>query len=485
MVSSKWRPIARGVLLIAASALAATAQAVPSFARQTGQNCVACHAGGNFPELTPYGRMFKLTGYTIGERTLPLAVMGVVSMNKTRNTSDPYGDKAADFPKDGDVIFQTGSLFIAGKIADNLGAFAQITYNNYDTLDDNGWHGHSGADNMDFRYADRFISSDRDLIVGVSLNNNPQVQDVWNSVAAWGYNTVPGSSGPPVTPLIAGGLAQSVAGIGGYAQLAKDHQSLYGEVSVYGNADGFFRFMSAGHSVDRGDLVKVKAGNPYFRIAYSREWGASNAMVGVYGMQARVFPDSANATGETTRYRDLGIDAQYQYLLDPHTFTAQASYTRERIDYASSVAGQTPEFVDAQGNPLPDTNPSDTLNAFRLKATYVYRAQYGGSVSFFNVTGSTNTLNQTSGYDPTTLTIAPPSSADASVTSTPVSGNLSGSPGSRGWTGELFWMPWQYVRLGVQYTYFNRFNGASSNYDGFGRNASDNNTVFLYAWGAY
>ena len=42
------------------------AHSIPLFARQTGQNCMACHAGGQFPELTPYGRMFKLTGYTIG-----------------------------------------------------------------------------------------------------------------------------------------------------------------------------------------------------------------------------------------------------------------------------------------------------------------------------------------------------------------------------------------------------------------------------------
>ena len=32
-------------------ALPETAQAVPAFNRQTGQNCVACHAGGQFPEL--------------------------------------------------------------------------------------------------------------------------------------------------------------------------------------------------------------------------------------------------------------------------------------------------------------------------------------------------------------------------------------------------------------------------------------------------
>jgi hypothetical protein len=41
------------------------------------------------------------------------------------------------------------------------------------------------------------------------------------------------------------------------------------------------------------------------------------------------------------------------------------------------------------------------------------------------------------------------------------------------------------VRVGAQYWAYNRFNGASSNYDGFGRNARDNNTLFVYVWGAY
>lgn len=66
-------------LLMDGLALPPPAYALPAFARQTGQNCVACHAGGQFPELTPYGRMFKITGYTIGARTLPLAIMGVAS----------------------------------------------------------------------------------------------------------------------------------------------------------------------------------------------------------------------------------------------------------------------------------------------------------------------------------------------------------------------------------------------------------------------
>ena len=67
------------LVLIALQGLSLSAHALPLFARQTGQNCVACHAGGQFPELTPYGRLFKMTGYTIGERTVPLSAMAVVS----------------------------------------------------------------------------------------------------------------------------------------------------------------------------------------------------------------------------------------------------------------------------------------------------------------------------------------------------------------------------------------------------------------------
>ena len=89
------------------------AQALPSFALQTGQNCVACHAGGQFLELTPYGRMFKLTGYTIGERTMPFSVMGVAGVS---NVADRAKSDApdADFQKNFAPILASSSLFIAG-----------------------------------------------------------------------------------------------------------------------------------------------------------------------------------------------------------------------------------------------------------------------------------------------------------------------------------------------------------------------------------
>src|SRR4249919_533121 len=72
--------------LLALPLLPGKAHAIPAFNRQTGQNCVACHAGGQFPELTPYGRIFKLTGYTIGERAMPISGMAVATSSSVANT---------------------------------------------------------------------------------------------------------------------------------------------------------------------------------------------------------------------------------------------------------------------------------------------------------------------------------------------------------------------------------------------------------------
>jgi hypothetical protein len=38
------------------------------------------------------------------------------------------------------------------------------------------------------------------------------------------------------------------------------------------------------------------------------------------------------------------------------------------------------------------------------------------------------------------------------------------------------------LKLGVQYTVYTQFNGGTSNYDGFGRAASDNNALYVFAW---
>ena len=454
------------------------AQALPVFARQTGQNCVACHAGGQFPELTPYGRMFKVTGYTIGSRTVPFSIMGLGSFAKIADTSKSTNPDA-DFPKDGKVVFATGSLFIAGKVSDNIGAFTQITYDNYATQDENGgFHGHSQADNMDFRYADHLVDGSRDFVYGVSLNNNPSVTDPWNTAAAWmQYVPVPSPASyqfiDGATPYPGFGSGGNIAGLNAYLFWNK---TIYAEVGAYRSANGAFSFMSQG--IDSASKTYLSGTNPYWRLAYSREWGAHNLMVGTSGMVAHVY-DAGSDTSDPnnlSRIRNTGVDAQYQYILDPHVVTAQLAYMRQVQDYSvNTLAGGAPFFL-ADGVTQVDPNPSDTINVFRAKVSYVYQAKYGGSLAFFNSSGTTNSLNQSSGYDATGQ-IASSASLGA--------GNLAGNPGTRGSTFELFWTPIQYMRLGAQYTAYSKYNGASTNYDGLGRNASDNNSLFIYLWAAY
>jgi hypothetical protein len=430
-----WRGTGIWLAALVLLALSLDAQAIPLFNRQTGQNCVACHAGGQFPELTPYGRLFKLTGYTIGERTVPVSAMAVLSYSKVADTSKS-ADPSADFQKNGSLIFPTASLFLGGKVSGNVGAFAQITYDRYAVQGDDGsFHGHSNADNIDVRYADRFIDAGRDLIVGLSLNNNPSLADPWNSVAAWmQYVPVPSPTSSqfidgnaPYPGFAAGG---NLAGITGYAYW---NQTVYAELGGYRTAKGLFRFMSAG--LADADVTKLKGLNPYWRLAVNRDWGPHSLMVGTSGMVARAYDDPLSTADPATTHhdRDLGLDAQYQYLLDPHSVTAQFAYTRNRHRYADAS---------------PEAGTSDTTNVLRTKLTYVYRAMYGGSAGTFSMTGSTNTS-------------------------------------TRGWTGEAFWTPLQNVRIGAQYTGYMRFDGAATNYDGLGRNARDNNTLFLYVWGAY
>ena len=470
------------------------AHALPAFARQTGQNCVSCHAGGQFPELTPYGRIFKLTAYTIGERTIPISVMGVASAAKVSDTSKSDAP-STDFHKNASPVFATASIFVAGKLTNNIGVFSQTTYDNYayQSVGADGqpgeFRGHSKADNMDFRYADRFIDGNTDLIFGLSVNNNPSISDVWNSAAAWmQYVPVPSLSSHQfidgTAPYPGFGAGGNIAGMTAYVYW---NRMLYAEVGAYRTANQAFSFMSAG--INDANTTKLRgSNNPYWRLALSREWGPHNVMIGTSGMVAHVFDGGSDVSdsGNLGRFKNLGLDAQYQYLLDPHSVTAQLGYMKQKQFYsANTLAAAAPPYFSADGvTPVAAVNSSDTTNTLRAKVSYIYQAKYGASLSIFNKTGTTNTLNQTSGFDSNgQITSTDPEGTG--ITSTRVNGNLSGNPATRGWTGEAFWTPVQYIRVGAQFTAYGKYNGARDNYDGLGRNARDNNTLFLYLWAAY
>ena len=453
--------------------LISPAEAVPSYARQTGQECIACHV--SFPELTPYGRYFKLTGYTIGKVAIssegmnyvPLAVMAQASVTNTRNNhaTDPEtGNTVSVNQRNNSFVFCCASVFLASKVNDYIGGFIQWTYSHLATTADGTLGGHSGIDNADLRVVGKYSdvgAAEPDLIYGATLHNNPTVQDVWNSTPAFGfpYTTSPLASTPAAATLIDGGLAQQVAGLGGYLFWKK---SLYGEVSFYRTADGAFSILRQGQDIHTdGGVAALKGYNPYWRFAYSQDWGPNSIMVGTYGMVADRYPSNFDTSTPTDRFRDIAIDAQYQYITDPHTFTAQVTYIDEKQSYNASFPVTTETGAGIGAGPTP-ANPTDKLHTFKAKATYYRDRKYGGTLAYFSTTGS----------------------ADSGLYGMDPNGNAM-KPDSRGYIVELDYLPIQNIRLMLQYTAYNKFNGASINYDGNGRNARDNNTAFFNVWVAF
>ncbi len=435
------------VVAVLAAAAPVSVLAVPSFARQTGVDCSGCHTV--FLELAPLGRYFKVNGYTMTNVTQgqtaalkenyypPVSAMMLVSMTETAG-------KQPD-TQNGNILFPDAlSLFYAGRISDKLGAYAQVTYTEPSD--------HFTMDNADIRFAD--ITSN--LVYGITFNNNPTVQDLWNSTPAWGYPFVSSSvaPSPAAAALVDGTLAQQVAGLGAYGYW---NDLLYAEVTLYrssqvgGNQPPSSPTPGANGSADRRIIDGVAT---YWRLAAEKSWENSSLEVGTYGLYASVFPGgtatpAAPLSGSTDKFTDYAFDAQYQYISDPHIITVHSTWIHEKQAWNASF----PLGLAA--------NSSDTLETFKLNCIYYFKRTIGGTLGYFNMSGT-----------PDQALYAPGS----------VSGSATGSPDSSGLVVELDYLPWLNTKLIAQYTIYDKFNGARSNYDGAGRRASDNNTLFVAAW---
>ncbi|MFI4920684.1 MAG: cytochrome C, partial [Gammaproteobacteria bacterium] len=371
------------LLAIFAAALlaSASARAVPSFARQTGLACNACHTIA--PQLNAFGRFFKLHGYVLGPDKLsggttqlsidkfpPLSAMVIVSDSRTSKTQ-PDSAVAGAGAQNGSVAFpQQLSVFYAGAIAEHTGAFVQITYEQ--PAD------HFSIDNTDIRYARDVNWDDHSLVWGMTLNNNPTVQDVWNSTPAWGFPFIGSGAapGPAAAPLLAGALAQNVAGIGAYGWL---DNSWYAEFSFYRSSQPG---LSQPYDSTATSVVQNVA--PYARFAWEHPWagdaGQNDLEVGVIGMTVRQYPGAGHPlSGPTDQYRDAGMDAQYQYVTATDSFAAHAEYIHEQQDLnASSRFGIS--------------GPSDDLNYMTLNASYYWDGAYGPTLGYFSTKGSTDPI---------------------------------------------------------------------------------------------
>jgi hypothetical protein len=461
------RAIAIANLLLSALFLAPQARAVPSFARQTGLACEACHTV--FPELTHFGRMFKANGYTLDNlkqvqdidtrkqqmlslSTLPpLAAMIQVSQTWL-NQSLPDGTGLPARSQSSTVGFpQQLSLFYAGKVAPHLGAMIQITYaNDSGTL---------AIDNTDLRYANLLmLPDDHGLIYGISANNNPTVGDLWNSTPAWGfpYASTNAGVGPLAAAQIDGTLAQDVAGLSVYAMW---NEALYGELGVYHSAkQGYTNpITGAAGPLDGTASNVIDGAAPYVRLAYEYQWGRHDLELGTYDADFRLLPGGSGSSpvplnGPVNRFEDVAEDLQYQFIGEDSIFTVAGTHIHESMHLDASFAAGS------------STNAADQLNTTRLDATYYLRRKYGATVGYFATTGSTDGG------------LYPGAAAPGVISS------ATGSPDTKGWITEFNYVPWLNTKLSLQYTHYAQFNGASANYDGFGRRASANDTTYLLLW---
>ncbi len=212
------------------------ANAVPSFARQTGQPCAACHTA--FPELTPFGRRFKLAGYTLQGGDSKFPPVAAMLMPGFTHTQAPYDSPTSAAPlavtappglrPNNNFVTQQVTGFLAGQIYGNLGSFIQVTGNPVT--------GQVALDASDIRYVDSFKLFGADSFWGITINNTPTVQDVWNTTPAFGFPQIASSIAPAFSPPlthIESGWGQQVVGAGGYVFW---NDMLYAELTGYGAA---------------------------------------------------------------------------------------------------------------------------------------------------------------------------------------------------------------------------------------------------------
>jgi hypothetical protein len=459
------------------------ASALPSFARQTGQPCSSCHNG--FPQLTPFGRRFKLGGYTLGGtrgcggsqtsgeaapmrvgtensaaagddratellKQIPIAAMTVPNFTHLKKGLDP-ADTPKGFNTNDNTYVQETSVFYGGQVVCNLGAFVQSTYERPGSV----WF----LDNTDIRYANDTNLGGTNVVYGVTENNNPTVQDPWNTTPTWSFPFIGASDAlapaPGAGTMIEGTFEGRVSGTGAYI-FAND--MFYLEATAYATLDSNTLKALGLDPTDPASRFDGLA--PYWRAAVEKDWGDYALMFGTFGMVANVEP-LGGRSGPTDRFTDIGFDSQFQYISGVHGLTTRVTYIFERQDLnGSQQLGLS-------------SNRSNDLNSFKASASYVYDQIYSFSAGYFNLQGSADALLY----------------ADSLAPSAP------GSPNSKGWIFDVAWLPfskggpafwpWLNARIGVTWTLYDQFDGAISNYNGAFRNASDNNTTFAYAWIAF
>lgn len=413
-----------------------TAQAVPAYARQTGNACADCHAGAYGPGLTPYGMRFKMNGYTDtdGQGT---KIPAAIQLNGVRTV--PAKGQSSNLLSEADI-------YLAGRVSDNVGGFVKVQVNN------NGQNKfNTQLSHVDLRYVAKDLKlGGKDALVGVSVNNDPGFDDPVNALPASMDNGPPTVSGTLLNPSSSNTLSRRVIGASVYALY---DNNWYGELGTYNSLPTSMQY-DLGYSIS-GDPGKL-SDTGYARFAYMKDMKRQFFSAGVVALTTnRQLPRS----GPSEHLTDLGYDVTYQYLGNRENIV-QLAYVNimERRRYATTPAGSVPGLFALSNGVVHDQT---------LTLTYTFKQSYGVIVSHMVSTGTHDIVR-----------FVPYGQPDTSSNSFTV-----------------FWTPFgkddsftsiANLRLAAEWFRFNKFNGSSTNVFGVPEggpvtNAKDLNAFLLFA----
>ena len=244
---------------------------------------------------------------------------------------------------------------------------------------------------------------------------------------------------PAAAPVIQGGVAQDVAGLGAYTMW---DQHLYLAASIYRSGHIGTPQPPTGEEFP----FNIRGIAPYWRLAWQQNGIKNNFEIGAYGMHVKSTPGAI--TGLEDSYTDSAADFQFDRTLGKDIFSLRGTYVRENSSLQASLAAAAADRIRHH------------LDAFNANAEYHFGNRYSAAFGWFTTSGTSDALLY----------------AQAAI-----SGSANGNPRSSGYIANFSVWPIQNLDLALQYTGYTRFNGAEKNYDAEGRNASDNNTVYLLA----
>ncbi|TAL96228.1 MAG: cytochrome C [Rhodanobacter sp.] len=298
-----------------------------------------------------------------------------------------------------------------------------------------------GWDMTDIRYARIATLGSHTAVWGITVNNNPTISDIYNTGPAWQYpytgpDLVPGSV---ASPIINGGFMNGVLGLTAYTQV---DGKWYFEAGAYKVPSKSFLDHVNGMYPGRLDIPA-----PYLRMAYQTNLSSrSNLEIGGLYFAPKLIPMMSMGVS-SDNYKDYGLDASYEWLGGmKHAVVVQGQYISEAQTLNNSYAAGAASHLH------------NHLSSFNVNAAYWYENTYGATLAAFTTSGSSDML---------LYSAASP---------------LNNSPNTNGGSIELNWVPfgkgdswaepYANLRVGLQYTFYTKFNGDTSH-------ATDNNTLYF------